>query len=324
MNISHKRGGFILKFTGREENFILNEIQKSQVKYKACIINGAIGDFILFDTFLTKKLRDDLESIVIWNPYVPRNPKGEIVEAIIRNNPLYSKKIKIKAINLQPYKGESKPKLDVNWINYNITAIKNEDDFKKEEYIVQHDIWSHAMSSKKNLDLYINLMRNITPSSFYLVDNHSSKLCKEKLCEKYSVLKEKYCVLAPFTNQLRFLSDLDLQEVTKIIKSWDIPVVILSGDKLDINLKGIDVLNLSGKTSVFESTQITKNASGYIGIDSFLSLIASETLPHNNIIVKTKMIGINHKYYYNKVKDVNKIMYKNVDYIKYQNSRASS
>ena len=178
------------------------------------------------------------------------------------------------------------------------------------------------MSSKKNLDLYINLMRNITPSSFYLVDNHSSKLCKEKLCEKYTVLKEKYCVLAPFTNQLRFLSDLDLQEVTKIIKSWDIPVVILSGDELDVNLKDIkDVVNLSGKTSVFESIQITKNASAYIGIDSFLSLIAAEKISHNNIIIKSKMIGINHQYYYNKVKDVNKIMYKNVDYIKYQNNK---
>jgi ADP-heptose:LPS heptosyltransferase len=177
------------------------------------------------------------------------------------------------------------------------------------------------MASKKNLNLYIELMRSIKPSSYYLIDNYSSKVCKERLCKEHSVLNEKYCVLVPFTTKRRFLSDLDLQEATEIIKSWGIPVVILSGDKVDINLKGIDVLNLSGKTSVFESIQITKNASGYIGIDSFLSLIASETLPHNNIIVKTKMIGINHKYYYNKVKDVNKIMYKNLDYIKYQNNK---
>jgi len=285
------------------------------------MINGAIGDFILFDTFLTKKLRDDLESIVIWNPYTPQNPKGEVVEAIIRNNPFYSKEIKIKVIKLEPYKGDDKSKLDVQWLNDNIIAIKNEDNFKPEEYIVQHDIWSHAMSSKKNLDLYTDLMRKITPSSFYLIDNNSSKLCKERLSKKYTTLNEKYCVLAPFTTKSRFLSDLDLQEATKIIKALDVPVVILSGDKLDINLKGIDVLNLSGKTSVFESTQITKNASAYIGIDSFLSLIASETVPHNNIIVKSKMIGINHQYYYNKVKDVNKIMYKNIDYIKYQNNK---
>lgn len=301
---------------------MLNEIHKNEIKYKACIINGAIGDFILFDTFLTKKLRDDMESIVIWNPYTPQNPKGEVVEAIIKNNPFYSKEIKIKVIKLKPYQGYDKPKLDVNWINDNITAIKNEDNFKPEEYIVQHDIWSHAMASKKNLNLYIELMRSIKPSSYYLIDNYSSKVCKERLCKEHSVLNEKYCVLVPFTTKRRFLSDLDLQEATEIIKSWDIPVVILSGDKGDINLKGVkDVLNLSGKTSVFESIQITKNASGYIGIDSFLSLIASETVPHNNIIVKTKMIGINHKYYYNKVKDVNKIMYKNVDYIKYQNNK---
>lgn len=177
------------------------------------------------------------------------------------------------------------------------------------------------MASKKNLDLYTELMRSLKPSSYYLINNHSSKLCKERLCKEHSALNEKYCVLVPFTTKSRFLSDLDLQEATKIIKAWDIPVVILSGGKIDINLKGIDTVNLSGKTNVFESTQITKNASGYIGIDSFLSLIASEAVPHNNIIVKSKMIGINHHYYYNKVQDVNKIMYKNVDYIKYQNNK---
>ena len=234
---------------------------------------------------------------------------------------MYSKEIKIKVIKLQPYKGNSKPQLDVEWINYNITAIQNEDNFKKEEYIVQHDIWSHVMSSKKNLNLYTQLMRNITQSSHYLTDDNSSKMCKEILCKEYSVLKEKYCVLNPFTSVSRSLSDLDFQETSKIIKSWNIPVVILSGNKLNVNLKDIDVVNLSGKTRVFESIQITKNAYAYIGIDSFLSLIAAEKIPHNNIIVKTKMIGINHHYYYNKVQDVNKIMYKNVDYIKYQNNK---
>lgn len=245
-----------------------------------------------------------------------------MLKTIIKNNPSYSKEIKIKVIKLQPYKGNSNPHLDAEWLNHNITTIQNENNFKSEEYIVQHDIWSHAMSNKKNLHLYIQLMRNITPSSHYIIDSHSSKLCKERLCQEYSVLKEKYCVLNPFTSESRFLSDLDLQEATKIIKEWNIPVVILSGDKLNVNLKDIDdVVNLSGKTRVFESIQITKNASAYIGIDSFLSLIASEAVPHNNIIIKSKMIGINHQYYYNKVKDVNKIMYKNIDYIKYQNNK---
>jgi len=277
----------------------------------------------LFDTFLTKQIRDDIKSIVIWNPFDPPNPKGDLIEKIIKNNPLYSKEIKIKVIKLQPYTyiGNSKPQLDVEWINYNITAIQNEDNFKKEEYIVQHDIWSHVMSSKKNLNLYIQFMRNMKQSSHYLTDDNSSKMCKERLCQEYSVLKEKYCVLNPFTSELRSLSDSDFQEASKIIKSWNIPVVILSGNKLDINLKGVDTLNLSGETRVFESIQITKNAHAYIGIDSFLSLIAAEKVPHHNIIVKTKVIAISHHYFYNKVKNINKIMYKNIDYIKYQNNK---
>jgi hypothetical protein len=45
-------------------------------------------------------------------------------------------------------------------------------------------------------------------------------------------------------------------------------------------------INLSGKTSIEESIEILKVCDGYIGIDSFLSIIATKIFANNNVIIK--------------------------------------
>jgi hypothetical protein len=45
-------------------------------------------------------------------------------------------------------------------------------------------------------------------------------------------------------------------------------------------------INLSGKTSIEESIEILKLSSGYIGIDSFLSVFATKIFTNNNVIIK--------------------------------------
>ena len=53
-------------------------------------------------------------------------------------------------------------------------------------------------------------------------------------------------------------------------------------------------INLSGKTSIEESIEILKACHGYIGIDSFLSIIATKIFTSNDVIIKS-----NNKHAYN-------------------------
>ena len=53
-------------------------------------------------------------------------------------------------------------------------------------------------------------------------------------------------------------------------------------------------INLSGKTSIEESIEILKASHGYIGIDSFLSIVASKIFASNDVTIKS-----NNKHAYN-------------------------
>jgi ADP-heptose:LPS heptosyltransferase len=53
-------------------------------------------------------------------------------------------------------------------------------------------------------------------------------------------------------------------------------------------------IDLSGKTSIEESIEILKACHGYIGIDSFLSIVASKIFTSNDVIIKS-----NNKHAYN-------------------------
>ena len=46
-------------------------------------------------------------------------------------------------------------------------------------------------------------------------------------------------------------------------------------------------INLTGKTNYFEAIEIVKNSKGFIGIDSSLSIIATQSLPEHSIIIKS-------------------------------------
>jgi ADP-heptose:LPS heptosyltransferase len=64
-------------------------------------------------------------------------------------------------------------------------------------------------------------------------------------------------------------------------------------------------INLIGETNYFEAIEIVKNSKGFIGIDSSLSIIATQALQEKSIIIKTNNGSLAHRlfnYYYSNLK----------------------
>ena len=60
-----------------------------------------------------------------------------------------------------------------------------------------------------------------------------------------------------------------------------------------------------------------KKANAFIGVDSFLSIIATEFINKLKIIIKTQNYGLNHHFFYNNIKNINDIIYNDVNYNKF-------
>lgn len=272
------------------------------------LINGAIGDFLLFDSLLTNQIRKTIKKIIIWNPFHPLNPKGKLIEKMIRNNYDYNLKTEIKIYSYPKLNGGINPATNIrfshdsNWINSTINSILANEKIEHSKTFVQHRMFLESTKTYKTLDRFKNVVRASDGKSSYL----TKKLTNIFL--KYDFMKNKYCVVVPYTSPERTFKPWDLSQTLKILEDvLKMPGVILTGHKIKIDNRNI--INLAQKTTINESIEITKHATAYIGIDSFLSIIAAECLPEANIAIKAEAFGINHPYFYNKVKYVKKIIY---------------
>ena len=173
-----------------------------------------------------------------------------------------------------------------------------------------HDIFLSATKDMQSLNNYKKILRNITTNSSYW----NEYMCKDELEKKFNFTRKKYCVIVPFTDGGRYLSHWDLIETFKILdKVFKMQGVILCGH--DTNIKHDNIIDLSRKTTIKESIDITMQASAFIGVDSFLSIIATNCVNKFKILIKSDNYNLGHDYFYNKIKNVKDIMY---DFINYE------
>ena len=139
---------------------------------------------------------------------------------------------------------------------------------------------------------------------------------KEKLCEinKFK-LPNKYISISGWTYPLtkkRLFKIEDWHKTIKILKSNNVKGVILNNQNWYLDnlwfkeiIKEDCFINLTGKTSYFEAIEIVKNSKGFIGIDSSLSIIATQSLLEKSIIIKSNKGSSSRKlcnYYYSNLK----------------------
>ena len=303
-----------------KNDLILKKLHENTDHYDTYFINGAIGDFLLFDSFLNNEIRSKIKKIYIWNPFHPLNPKANVVEKLIRDNYNYNPQTQIIILSYPFDTGyniqSNKPfHLDLNWLQSIVLGVINKDKLNENKILIQHDIFLSATKDMESLVAHKNKFNKLATNSSYW----HKDLCGKKLDKKFSFIKEKYCVIVPFTSQDRCFKPWDFSETFKILdKILKMQGVILSG--YNMNTKHHNVIDLSTKTTVNESIDIVKKASAFIGVDSFLSIVATECIEELKIIIKTENYGLNHPYFYKKVKNINNIIYDFINYKKFSSN----
>jgi ADP-heptose:LPS heptosyltransferase len=121
---------------------------------------------------------------------------------------------------------------------------------------------------------------------------NNSSLINNKLCSiDHLPLPVHYCVISPYSSDKRirtrdFTDDDWAATIYYLIKRNMTAVVLNSGNEYVPNNPCL--INLSGKTSFVEAVEVMKKASGYIGIDSSMSVLAAKLFEYPNFMVKSQ------------------------------------
>lgn len=134
--------------------------------------------------------------------------------------------------------------------------------------------------------------------------NYSSFLENELIPINKFSLPDHYVAIVPSSNNHPDMKDRNFNEkewklVINFLKRNNLPGVILSTDDLFVPTNRL-LINLTNKTTLVESIEIVKQASGYIGIDSCLSVVASKLFSDKFLLVKSKnehLFRWKHVYY---------------------------
>ena len=231
-------------------------------------ISGGIGDVFAVESFLTDEERNEISSIFY---------------ATIKKEPIQ-----------ELFKSLSWPKL-----KNHITAW---DDFSKFWCFYKLSECASKVSKKGDLSK-INQAKDLSILTIFdevkkgkLKYNGSSFLNQQIAEIKKFNLPDDYIVFIPYSTDKRLagrdFSKKDWDECLEYLNYTKLNgVVINSGN--DFVPKGF--INLSNETSITEAVEILKSAKGYIGIDSWLSVLAAKLFIHPYLQVKS----VNEHCYYN-------------------------
>lgn len=277
---------------------LINQLYDSNID--TFIINAGIGDFIQFDSLVNQKIRNNIKTIVFWNPYDPTNPKADLMETMIKSNKYYSPDVKIIKI-----------KIRTNSFNLNNNKLIS----IEKEIINSHNIDPNKTFNQNKLLNETLILKNFDIIREKSIENKakSSYLLEEISNIKQFNIPEKYCVIVPTTSHDRQFTSNDYYETFSILENFlKIKGILISQSNL--NIKNDNIINLSGKIGIHDSIEIMKNSQGYIGIDSYLSIIACQVIKTNKIIIKSNNnLNVLTFFYYMK-KNVKTNIFKSINY----------
>lgn len=122
-----------------------------------------------------------------------------------------------------------------------------------------------------------------------------SSFLRETLAELPKGLPSEFVVIhattpknTPSARQFRDLGGSEWSAILSTLEAWGLPGLVLNSVDEGDTPDDPRLINLSGKTTFAESVEITKRASGYVGIDSCLAFLAAEFLPARRLTIRTR------------------------------------
>ena len=269
-------------------------INENRLFYEYIVITYAVGDFIAFESFLTDKEKANLKEIICFS-------KGKCIPHFecVKKSKFYNKDCKKICVErpdgIDDFKIRNK--LLINYLNKNPKIDKN-------KILIDYNFYNGN-------DEYKEILKNQNLKNYSFI--------KQKLCEvdKFK-LPNKYISISAWSyyyKKNKVFNIEDWRETIKILKLNNIKGVILNDQKWYLDnlwfkeiLKEDCFINLTGETNYFEAIEIVKNSKGFIGIDSSLSIIATQALQEKLIMIKANADSGAHRffnYYYSNLKTKN-------------------
>jgi len=145
---------------------------------------------------------------------------------------------------------------------------------------IEHNcLYIYISGNNKNISDIVNTFINII-NKYKNGKNNKNNKKFDLICEITEKLFKNF-KNTPVINKIKQLINKEiLKKLENNVKTF------FYKNKLNLNNKNI--INLNKKTSIPEAIEIVKNSSYYLGIDSFLSIVATSCLTNNKIQIKTK------------------------------------
>jgi hypothetical protein len=254
-------------------------IKVKPIKFNAsAFISGGIGDVFAVESFLSNEQRETLSTI-----YYATN-KNKFIK------------------NLFDCLKYSYPKLQ-NHINLWEDFSKFWAFYSLEDYLIKNN-----NKDKKNIDIKSSKDLSIM-TVFENIKNgemtyNGSSFLKEKLTEiNHLHTKEDYFIILPYSSDKRIIerdfSNHDWSQTLKILKKNKSKGVVINNEP-DAVPDHPDLINLSHKTQICEAIELLKRSKGFIGIDSWLSVLAAKLFDEPYLQIKSNNVHCheNAAFYY--------------------------
>lgn len=239
------------------------------------LITAGLGDFITIESYLSDKFLSKIKKIYL------ATPRSEIVKNILNFYPT----LKNVEVEILPYDLRITPQ------------IKNKEHLK---LVYQ----ASNASLNVNLDNIVDLSISVFFEPKILPNFKGSSLLKNNISLISHKLPEKYIVICPSSTMRDVRQDIEISEWQNILFyliQTDQQAIILGLNDAQCPVPNNSrFINLLGKTTFAESVEILKLASGYIGVDSALSVLAAQIFDSSQLLIKScnPILGFYKKYYY--------------------------
>lgn len=230
--------------------------------FKRILITGGLGDFLAIDSFLSRKQKKRITTICL----ATRAAKY-IKNLFNKKNSFYER---LESIQILDY--------DFSQIG----AFHSKKEAKEKIILEDQNFWEN---------LYDGSMSNIFElAKICKMEYHqSSFLDFSTNLEKFNLPKD-YIFILPnsknLVNSQRNFDYFDWSELLVYLKNKNLKGVCIGDEKIEIP-NDDSLINLQRKTGIIESIEILKNARGYIGIDSWASVLATKVFKENDLYIKS-------------------------------------
>jgi len=229
------------------------------------LLTCGLGDFIAIEPFLTNNEKNSVEEI-----YWATRARQWIIDACDLNYIF--------------------PNLKKQYVLYENWGTM--DEYKKgiKPYCVRNKLELEQLCSKKFDDIIDYSVPNIMQEVFNkkrLYIKSKIALYKDKLEIK---LPKKYFVIHPFSdndpNPEREIIKIEELKISKFLKNNNIKGIIINKTLRATNINIENTIDLTNKTTLRQSMEIVRRASGFIGAASCFSVLASKLFSKEKLFIK--------------------------------------